>query len=48
MLGTPRLEFDKDRHTLKFSNDITPNLVLTPTDFKDVLELLVRLKTAQL
>lgn len=48
MLGTPQLEFDKDRHTLEFSNDITPNLVLTPTDFTDVLELLIRLKAAQL
>lgn len=48
MLGTPQLKFDKDWHTLEFSNDITPNLVLTPTDFTDVLELLVRLKAAQL
>ncbi len=48
MLGTPRLEFDKALHTLEFSNDITPNLVLTPADFTDVLDLLVRLKTAQL
>ena len=48
MLGTPRLEFDKDLRTLQFSNDITPNLVLTPADFTDLLDLLVRLKAAQL
>ena len=48
MLGTPTLTFDKDWHTLEFSNDITPNLVLTPAAFTDVLDLLVRLKAAQL
>jgi hypothetical protein len=48
MLGKPQLKFDKDWHTLEFSNDITPNLVLTPADFTDVLDLLVRLKAAQL
>ena len=46
MLGTPELKFDTDLQTLTFSNDITPNLVLTPSEFVDVLELLLRMKAA--
>jgi hypothetical protein len=46
MLGTPTLKFDASAHTLLFSNDITPNLVLTVGDFVDVLELLLRMKAA--
>ena len=47
LLGTPLLQYTADTHTLRFSNDITPNLVLIPRQFSEVLELLVHLARVQ-
>lgn len=47
MLGAPQLEFDAATQTLMISNDITPNLVVTAADFKDLLDLLVRVARLQ-
>lgn len=47
LLGTPVLQYTADTHTLRFSNDITPNLVLIPRQFNEVLELLIHLARVQ-
>jgi hypothetical protein len=41
-LGTPTIEYSAQRHTLLYSEDITPRWVPTPERFQEALEMLLR------